>query len=161
MHNIYIHEKSQKSQKQAEETLKKQQKLKTQSQKTRNLLSKKYKQRINSLLNDLPKSLKARPSRLQTPKIQNFYTNYTPEKQRIESSETKNKWLDPVPFERPSYNLRSRDKSKELSSDLHFKSFFSEKRVKSSKRVYSEKLLISGKTFESFIKLGMISHDFS
>lgn len=159
MHSLYSFQKSQEKLQKAQQEEEKFHKMIEKREKSKSLLAQKYKRRIEALIDDLPCSVKVKQTHTQTPKVNRFYTNYKTEKERVSLSETNNKWLDPVPFNRPSYHLRKRNRSKEISSDFHFKEFSFEKRQKSCPKVFSEKSLISGKTFQSFITLGIINHN--
>lgn len=123
MYNFYSFDQKQKKS-QKEKT--KQQLLKSTEQ-NREVLSGKYKDRMNSTLIQLNKEAEnySKPIRAQTASRANNSrlrsSGSMTDQERVHQSETWNSWLDPTPCEKFSFRLRPREKSKEIQPSLKFR----------------------------------------
>lgn len=132
MYSIYSHD--QKLKKTEEETSK-QRNLKSR-QKNREILSNKYKDRMNSTLLQLNKEAEnlTKPARAKTASRSDYLTQRASgsmtNQERIQQSESWQSWLDPTPCEKLSFRLRPREKSKEIQPSLKFRAKSGMERLK-------------------------------
>jgi hypothetical protein len=131
MYNVYAHEKKAK----LEKNPKALESLKKTKENFRDLLSEKYKERMNNTLLQLNKQAEG----LQKPRAQTAAgssrlrkTGSMTDQERIHQSENWNSWLDPTPNPHSSFRLRPREKSKELQPFLKFKEKSGMDRLKES-----------------------------
>ncbi|OMJ86340.1 hypothetical protein SteCoe_12191 [Stentor coeruleus] len=123
MFNVYAHDKKLKEEK---SQLTKAKKSKA-SEQNRDILTARYKDRINTTLLKLNKDTKLIPKqqRAQTagytqnssPNSRNFHSEF----KRIKQSENHNQWLDTTPSQKQVFKLRPRDKTKEIQPSIKFK----------------------------------------
>ena len=122
MYNVYTHDKKQKEEHQS--TLKPSLKH---SEQTREVLSARYKERINKTLLGLSKEAESikKHSRAQTAGTTERSwlksTGFITEQERIQESVTRSQWLDTTPCQKQVFKLRPRDKSKEIQPSFRFK----------------------------------------
>ncbi|OMJ94463.1 hypothetical protein SteCoe_2367 [Stentor coeruleus] len=123
MYNVYTHDKKVKEEK---KQLTKAKKSKV-SEQNRDILTARYKDRINTTLLKLSKDTEFMPKqqRAQTAgytqrswlKSGGFHS----EVERIKESENWNQWLDTTPSQKQVFKLRPRDKTKEIQPSIKFK----------------------------------------
>lgn len=144
MFNLYQHEKNLYEQQQRTEKIK----LLKAHQPNRDLLTERYKSRINETLLKLEKDTKQMqlPSRSTTPNVNKrtflVSTGFLPETDRILEAESKNKWLDTTPNNKSVFKLRPRDKEKELHPALKIN-------IKSQQERLSEKIAEQKEQFDT------------
>ena len=122
MYNVFIDDKKRRERKQARIM----EKILRENQPNKEILIKKYKDRINNNLlvvakdaEMLPKVSRAGTS-CENKRSGLKSTGFLTEKERIEESSRFNKWLDPSPSEKFAFKLRPREKDKEIQPDLKF-----------------------------------------
>lgn len=159
MHSLYIHEMRKQKELQADKIHQSEAKIKQKRENSKKILSNKYKVRLTAQIENLPEHLLTKPEIRFPTTEKHFYTNYTSKQSRLQSAQASNKWLDTVPTPKSVYTLRKRNKSKELSSDFHYTSFSSMPKTHKKLGRRREKSLASGKTLQSFITIGLITHE--
>jgi hypothetical protein len=120
MYNVYAYDKKLKQEKQEKSRAKS---IKA-SEQNREVLSARYKDRINETLLKLSKDSEnlPRPQRAQTAinserswlKSSGFFTD----QERIKESENRNNWLDTTPSKKLVFKLRPREKQKEIQKEI-------------------------------------------
>lgn len=144
MFNLYQHEKALHEQQQKTDRTK----LIKAHQPNRDLLTERYKTRINETLLTLEKNTKNLPVpyRSTTPNTNKrtflVSTSFLPETDRILEAESKNKWLDTTPNNKSVFKLRPREKDKELHPALKIN-------IKSQQERLSEKIAEQKEQFDT------------
>lgn len=143
MYNVYQHE--QKIKEEKKQILN--EKHSKSSDQTRDILTARFKDRINESLLKLSKDAEKLPKahRPQTAGRQRSWlktSGSTSDQERVKASESWNNWLDTVPSNKHSFNLRPRDKSKEIQSYTKF-------RAKSGHERLEEAILQQKECFDS------------
>ena len=145
MQNIFLYEKNKKISEEAAFLAKKEEKLRAKRSKTKEVLSQKYKNRISNLFIQIPSASSKAPTSKNTESTKHFKTNYISEKERICCSISNNQWLDTTPTSKPSYFLRTRDRSKELFNDFHYRAHSTIARIQEVRKSQQSILLTSTK----------------
>ena len=123
MYNVYAQDKKEREEKR-EQSLAKAIKA---SEQNRDILTARYKDRINSTLLKLNKDAEniSKPERAQTAvHSQRSWlksSGFISEEERIKESENWNHWLDPTPSKKQVFKLRPREKEKEIQASLKFR----------------------------------------
>lgn len=108
------------------------------SDKTRDTLSARYKERINKTLLGLSKEAESikKPIRAQTAGITERSwlksTGFINERERIQDSVSKTQWLDTTPCQKQVFKLRPRDKTREIQTSIRFKAKTESERLEDS-----------------------------
>lgn len=134
MYNVYTRDRKIKDKRQQ---LSKEKMLKDNEQ-NRDILTARYKDRINNTLMSLNKDAKnmPRPPRTQTatPSERSWlkFTGFNSDIERVKDSEKWNQWLDTTPSTKQGLKLRPREKSKEIQPSLRFRAKSGLERVEES-----------------------------
>lgn len=134
MYNVYVHDKKVREEKR-EKSLAKTIKA---SEQNRDILTARYKDRINTTLLKLNKDAEGipKPERAQTAvNSQRSWlksSGLISDEERIKESENWNHWLDPTPSHKNVFKLRPREKAKEIQPSLKFRAKSGNERLRES-----------------------------
>ena len=129
MQSIYLYELKKKQSEGVLKSIINKSEIQERQTKSREILCRKHRKRMENLLISLPSEISLKPSKVIPVSTRNFYTNYSTEKQRLITAQSSHSWLDTTPTPKSSYILRKRERSKELNKDFRFKSSSSVERV--------------------------------
>lgn len=129
MQNVFLYDLLKEKQANAKKEAEKAGKIEKKRRRTQTVLAEKYKERIQEVLGKITDRVKVgKPVRSLSTK--HFVTNYSTEKERIQNASEKNQWFDTTPMPKPQYLFRKRDRSKEISTDMHYRPTTTSERIR-------------------------------